>query len=512
MRFLIIDDSPHDRELIKRTIQKELPESSYIEVIHQQAFNEAIRTLDYSIVFTDYQLKWTTGLNVLKAIRACSTEVPVIMVTDTGCEEVAAEAMKMGLNDYVLKTHLSRLPIAIRECLERARLQAEQRDLQAQMLQAQKMESLGLLVSGIAHDFNNLLAAIAGLAQLAMIRTEQEATLSHGYFQDIYHRADQGKRMTRQLLAFARGVPIEPKPLDLNQQIASHLDFLRTLVGSSVQLDFHPAPVLDTVNADATQLEQVLVNLCLNARDAMPMGGHLELATQQVEITHGSRHGPPYLSPGSYVLLRVKDNGIGMDEQVQARMFEPFFTTKDVGTGTGLGLSVVYGFVKQHHGIIQVQSQPDKGSTFLLYFPVIEQQVEVEKEEKPPAEQATEGGGETILLVEDDPSIQFVMSEVLEDCGYRVLAARDGEEGLRIFEAHTPEIALVVADIMMPKMKGRQFQEHVHRQHADTKVLVISGYSEVELKQQGLLDATSAFLQKPFNLDLFVVKVHELLN
>ena len=197
---------------------------------------------------------------------------------------------------------------------------------------------------------------------------------------------------------------------------------------------------------------------------------------------------------------------------MQVRLFEPFFTTKDVGAGTGLGLSVVYGFVKQHHGIIQVQSQPGQGSTFLLYFPVIKQQVEVEKEEKLPVEQATEGCGETILLVEDDPSIQFVMSEVLEDCGYRVLAAGDGEEGLRIFETYAPEIALVVADIMMPKMKGRQFQEHVHRQHADTKVLVISGYSEMELKQQGLLDATSAFLQKPFNLDLFVVKVHELLN
>jgi len=512
MRFLIIDDSPHDRELIKRTIQKEFPESNYVEVIHRQAFNEAIRTLDYNIVFTDYQLKWTTGINVLKAIRARSTEVPVIMVTDTGSEEIAAEAMKTGLNDYVLKTHLSRLPITVRECLERAQLQAEQRDLQTQMLQAQKMESLGLLVSGIAHDFNNVLAAIAGLAQLGMARTEQEAPPLHKYFQDICHRADQGTRVTRQLLTFARGMPIEPKPLDLNQQIASHLDFLRTLVGSSIQLDFLPAPILNTVNADATQLEQVLVNLCLNARDAMPMGGHLELATQQIEISQGSRHSPPYLSPGSYVLLRVKDNGIGMDEQVQSRLFEPFFTTKDVGAGTGLGLSVVYGFVRQHHGIIQVQSQPGQGSTFLLYFPVTDEQLEVEKEEKLPAEQATEGSGETILLVEDDPSILFVMSEVLEDCGYRVLAAGDGEEGLRIFEAHVSEIALVVADIMMPKMKGRQFQEHVRKQRTDTKVLVISGYSEIELKQRGLLDAASAFLQKPFNLDLFVVKIHEILN
>jgi len=512
MRFLIIDDSPHDRELIKRTIQKEFPESSYVEVIHQQAFNEAIRTLDYDIVFTDYQLKWTTGIKVLKAIRACSVEVPIIMVTDTGSEEIAVEAMKMGLNDYVLKTHLSRLPIAIRECLERAQLLAERYELQAQMLQAQKMESLGVLVSGIAHDFNNLLAAIAGLAQLGMTRTEQEVAQLHRYFHDIYQRTDQGKRMTRQLLAFARGMPIEPKPLDLNQQIASRLDLLRTLVGSSIQLDFHPAPVLDTVDVDATQLEQVLVNLCLNARDAMPMGGHLELATQQIEIAQGSRHGPPYLSPGSYVLLQVKDSGIGMDEQVQAHLFEPFFTTKDAGAGTGLGLSVVYGIVKQHHGIIQVQSQPGHGSTFFLYFPANKQQVEAEEEEKLPAEQATEGSGETILLVEDDPGIQFVISEVLEDSGYRVLTARDGEEGLRIFEAHAPEITLVVADIMMPKMKGRQFQEHVHRQRADTRVLVVSGYSEIELKQQGLLDATSAFLQKPFNLDLFVAKIRELLN
>lgn len=512
MRFLLIDDSPHDRELIKRAIGKVFPEASYVEVIHQQGFEEALGTLDYSAVFTDYQLKWSTGIEILKALRERSSEITVIMVTDTGSEEVATEAMKMGLNDYVLKTHLSRLPMVVKECLERLHLQRERRDLQVQMQQAQKMESLGLLVSGIAHDFNNLLAAIGGFAQRGMAQTPQAASPVHEYFQHIHQRAEQGARMTRQLLAFARGTPMEPKHLNLNEQIAALLDFLRTLVGASVQLDFHADPAVKAVYADATQMEQVLVNLCLNACDAMPMGGNLDLITQHFEIARSSLHVQPYLLPGSYVLLQIKDTGVGMDEQVQARLFEPFFTTKEVGKGTGLGLAVVYGIVRQHQGVIHVQSQPGQGTTFSLYFPEVEQKLQRAEEWVPLEAQVLEGGGETILLVEDDPDLQLMLSEVLQEDGYTVMRAGDGEEGLRIFEAHASSIALVIADIMMPKMKGRHFQEHVRRQRADIKVLVVSGYQEMDLKRRDLLDARSAFLQKPFDLDVFAAKVRELIS
>lgn len=504
-RFLIIDDSPHDRELIKRAIGKVFPEASYVEVIHRWGFEQALRTLDYALVLVDYQLKWNTGTEVLKTIRARSSLLPVIMVTDTGCEEIAVEAMKEGLNDYVLKRHLQRLPIAIQDCLERI-------ELQAQIRQAQKLESLGLLASGIIHDFNNLLAAISSFAQIGMRRTQQEASPFHEYFQQIHRNTEQGAHMTQQLLAFARGTPIEAKYLNLNEQILALLKLLQPLIGTSIQIDFHADPKLKHIYADATQIEQVLVNLCLNARDAMPMGGNLELMTEQIDITQGSQHSYPYLQPDSYVLVRVKDSGIGMDEQTQAHLFEPFFTTKEVGKGTGLGLAVVYGIVKQHQGIIQVQSQPGLGSTFSLYFPAVEPEAEMGTEQAPLDSSVIESRGETILLVEDDLSIQEVMRETLQEEGYTVMIARDGEEGLAIFEAHASSIALVIADIMMPKMKGRQFQEHVRKQCPNIKVLIVSGYEEMDLKRQDLLDSRSAFLQKPFDLDLLVTEVRRLLN
>jgi CheY-like chemotaxis protein/two-component sensor histidine kinase len=371
---------------------------------------------------------------------------------------------------------------------------------------------LGLLVSGIAHDFNNLLAAIAGFAELGLRSTPQETPLAHGYFEHIHQRAEQGARMTRQLLAFARGTSLEPTYLNMNEQITSRLDLLRTLLGTSIQLDFEADPSVRAIYADATQLEQVVVNLCLNARDAMPMGGNLKLVTRQVEIAQGAQRTQPHLLAGSYVLLQVKDTGIGMDEQVQARLFEPFFTTKEVGQGTGLGLAVVYGIVKQHHGVIRVQSQPGQGATFSLYLPAVEHWPGSVEEQASREEEARTGDGETILLVEDDPGIQVVMTMTLQDAGYTVIVAGDGEEGVSLFEAHGTSIALVIADIMMPKMQGRQFQEQVRRLRADIKVLVVSGYQEMDLKRRDLLETSSAFLQKPFELDVLVAKVRELLT
>lgn len=511
MRFLIVDDSPYDRELIIRTLRRSFPDATYVEILREQAFAEVLQDLDYTLVCTDYYLKWTTGLEIVRAIRARTAGLPVIMVTDTGSEEIAAEAMKSGLNDYVLKSHLARLPIAISECLERIRLQAEHRTLQAQMQQIQKLESLGLLVSGITHDFNNLLAGIMGYAQRGLTHTPPAAPPFDDYFQHIHTRAEQGARMTRQLLAFARGTPLEPRHIKVNAHIASLLDLFQTLLGASVQVAFHPDSAVQAIYADPTQLEQVMMNLCLNARDAMPTGGSLEISTQQVDITEGQQYHPPYLLPGTYVLIGIRDTGIGMDQQTQARLFEPFFTTKEPGQGTGLGLAVVYGIVKQHHGVIRVQSQPGEGTTFTLYFPAVEPGVESADQHEERTTAPIRGGAETILLVEDDPDIQTVLVDILQEYGYTLLVASDGEAGMRMFEQHASSIALVIADIMMPKMQGRDFQEYVHKQQTGTKVLVMSGYQEMDLKRRNLLDPNSKFLQKPFDLDAFVTTVRQLL-
>ena len=514
MRILIVDDSPYDRELLKRALEQSFPDATYVEVLHEQAFAEAIRELDYAVICTDYYLKWTTGLEILHAIRARTADLPVIMVTDTGSEEIAAEAMKNGLDDYVLKSHLARLPVAIRECLERRRMQAEHNALQSQLQQVQKLESLGLLVSGIAHDFNNLLAGIMGYADRGLSHEPPPGPPFDEYFQHIHSRAEQGARMTRQLLAFARGAPLEPRHIKINEHIAALLDLLQTLLGPNIQLTFRADPAVQTIYADPTQLEQVLINLCLNARDAMENGGSLEITTQHVEATEGMQHVSPYLLPGAYALICIHDTGAGMDEQVQARLFEPFFTTKETGKGTGLGLAVVYGIIKQHHGAIRVESQPGQGTAFSLYFPATASEPEPANEQPTLAGTPTTIAGEpsAILLVEDDADIQAVLADVLQDSGYTVLVASEGETGARLFDRHAASIGLVITDIMMPKMQETRLQEFVRKRQPGVKILVMSGYQEMELTNRNLIDPGNAFLQKPFDLDVFLGTIQRLLG
>ncbi|HEY0754423.1 MAG TPA: response regulator [Ktedonobacteraceae bacterium] len=511
MRVLLIDDNPFDRELLKRDLATIIEDAIYIEVIDEQMFENALHDLDFALIFTDYQLKWTNGLDVLKRIRYVSAEIPVIMVTDTGSEEIATEAMKNGLNDYVLKTHLARLPFAVKECFQKTQFQKERRELEAQLQKAQKMESLGLLVSGIAHDFNNLLAAIIGYAQRGMQNISPDHPL-YDPFQRIQSRSEQGARMTRQLLSFARGTPLDPKQILFGELLDSLRDFLQNLVSQAIELHIEYEAGLEAVYADQTQIEQVLVNLCLNARDAMPEGGTLSIVACNISIDTLISGFPPEMLAGSYVLLTITDTGVGMDEQVQARLFEPFFTTKDVGQGTGLGLAVVYGIVKQHHGFIQVHSVPGAGTTFSLYFPSAQPELAEEQIAPSPSQELLEQGSETILLLEDDGDIQLVISEFLRDCGYTVLIANDGEEGMQLFKQHVSAIALIITDIMMPKMKGQEIQKYVRQHHPLVKVLVISGYQEIDLKRRELLDSQSTFLSKPFALDDLMLKVRETLK
>jgi two-component system, cell cycle sensor histidine kinase and response regulator CckA len=509
MKFLIIDDNPYDRELIIRSLTHIFAEAIYVEIIDNISFEKACQTLDYTIIFTDFQLKWTTGLDILKTIRLKDTDLPVIMITDTGSEEIATEAMKNGLDDYLLKTHLTRLPIAVQECLAKVHMRTEHRQLEIQLQKAQKMESLGLLVSGIAHDFNNTLAAIMGYSQIGMLQIPPQHPLAEN-FQHIHDRAEQGARMTRQLLAFARGMPLAPSQISLNELLLSLQDFLCKLLGSNIELSIQSEPELYNIYADRTQLEQVLVNLCLNARDAMPTGGVLSIATKNSErestMPPSSQVNPP---PGFYAILTVTDTGVGMDEQTQGRLFEPFFTTKDVGQGTGLGLAVVYGIMKQHHGFVQVQSEKGKGTAFTLSFPATKVKEELNLVSFPTKHEA-QGGSETILLVEDDPDIQLLISEFLQSCGYTLILASNGEEGMQLFEQYASSIALVIADVMMPKMTGKEFQMHIRKNYPAVRILIVSGYQKMDLQRRELLDPASAFLQKPFGLDELEAKVREI--
>jgi CheY-like chemotaxis protein len=294
----------------------------------------------------------------------------------------------------------------------------------------------------------------------------------------------------------------------LNVIIAHLLDFLSKILPEHIDLEFAPDPALKSVTADAIQIEQVVMNLCINARDAMPNGGKILIKTQNVLLDERGAGAYAGVQPGLYVLLTIADTGVGMDEQVRERMFEPFFTTKEPGTGTGLGLSMVHGIIAQHNGFLAVDSEMGKGTTFNIYFPAVDSvAVQAETEEV----HAIQGGKETILVVEDDPDVRELMEAVLREYGYTVIMANDGEEGLTLFEQHAASIALVIADLMMPKMKGRELYEQIRRLSPTVRFLFVSGYRANQLGQDFVLEKGVEFLEKPFDLDKLAATIRKVL-
>ena len=381
--------------------------------------------------------------------------------------------------------------------------------LEERLRQSQKMEAVGRLAGGVAHDFNNLLTVILGYAQILADGVPEGSRLADSTGQ-IKSAAERAAGITRQLLAFSRKQVLSPRIINLNDTMMNLDSLLRRLIGEDIEVLTVPDDKLGSVKADPGQIEQVLMNLALNARDAMPHGGKLtlETANAQLDETYASEHQP--IAPGRYVMLAVSDTGQGMSPEVQARIFEPFFTTKEVGKGTGLGLSMVYGIVKQSGGYIWVYSEPDRGTTFKIYFPCVEQPAETPGTEKRPANALR--GTETILLVEDDPQLRQLSSSVLTHCGYRVLVASGPEEGLAVGKANHKEIRLLITDVVMPGMNGRQLAEEIVRHSPKMKVLYISGYTNNAIVHYGVLDKGLWFLPKPFTLAALIGKVREVLD
>ncbi|HEU5381542.1 MAG TPA: response regulator [Ktedonobacteraceae bacterium] len=508
MRFLVIDDSPFDRELIIRRLRNEFRDADYVEISRRAEFDQVITQGDIDAALIDYALKWTDGLDILKKLHVRFPDLPVVMVTDTGNEEVAAEGMKAGLSDYVLKRHLQRLPYALRESLRKARLQREHKELEEQVRQAQKMESLGLLVGGITHDFNNLLTSITGYAQLGLSRVKPGDPL-YMPFSHIHETAQRARAMTRQLLAFARQQTLNPHPINVNAVITHLLDFLHKTTPENIEIEFVPDHNVKEIMGDTVQIEQIIMNLCINAYDAMPDGGKVLLKTQNTRISEKDVESLANVQPGPFVLLAVTDSGTGIDEQVRMRVFEPFFTTKESGKGTGLGLSVVHGIVAQHHGFITVESKREVGTTFSIYFPIAAYMpVQMEAEEVGNAQ----GGTETILLVEDDPDISTLLVEFLQSYGYTVMVAHDGAEGLELFKQHATSISLVMADLMMPKMSGRNLYDHIRRVCPNTRFLFMSGYQATQFGQDIVMGTDVQFMEKPFDLDKLAATIRKVLT
>lgn len=385
----------------------------------------------------------------------------------------------------------------------------EHEKLEAQLRQAQKMEAIGRLAGGVAHDFNNLLTAIIGNADLTLMSLDKDSPLLEN-IEEIKKAGHRAASLTRQLLTFSRKQVLQPKVLNFNEVIIGLNKMLVRLIGEDVELETFMEPDLGLIKADPGQIEQVLLNLAVNSRDAMPQGGKLTIETTNVDLDEEYfRKHAEHMQTGPYVMLSVSDTGIGMNKEVLSHIFEPFFTTKETGKGTGLGMATVYGIIDQNDGYIWPYSEPGQGTTFKIYLPRIEGEVEPEQKEK--ALKKIPDASETILMVEDNDEVRNLTRNILQRYGYKVLEAENGEEALRISQQQQT-IHLMLTDVVMPGMSGRELAECIQSQRSEIKVLYMSGYTDSAIVHHGVLTSGVNFIQKPFTPEQLTSKIREVLD
>jgi two-component system cell cycle sensor histidine kinase/response regulator CckA len=508
-RILLLDDSDQDALLVERELKRAARECVVLRASDCASFRAAIVEFKPDLVLADYALPDLDGLQALRILRELAPDTPCIIVSGSIGEERAVEVLQAGATDYVLKDRTARLGPAVDRALREVRLRAERRLLERQLLQAQKMEAMGRLAGGIAHDFNNLLTVICGYSELAMTRTPAASDL-YGQLREIRGAGERAAVLTRQLLAFSRQQNVELRPLDINAVVANIDRLLRRIIGEDVDLVTVLAADLGTVRADPGQIEQVLMNLAVNARDAMPDGGKITVETANVMIDADATYSRLGLKAGPHVLLAMSDEGTGMDEETQARIFEPFFTTKPEGKGTGLGLATVYGIVRQSEGGIFVYSEPGRGTTFKVYLPRVDMAALALNTVAPVV--AVAGGSERILVVEDSEAVRSLACDVLRSYGYHVLEASAPEEALALVTADGGDVALIVSDVVMPGMSGGDLVAGARAVRPGIAALFMSGYPDAAVVRHANVDAGEPFLQKPFLPMALARKVREVLD
>jgi signal transduction histidine kinase len=511
VRIMIVEDNPNDAQLMVEEL-KRIGLTFECEIVKTEPEFLAHLDAGFDLILCDYAMPGFGCPRALELLKArTDLDIPFIVISGTIGEETAVAMIKDGAADYLLKDRIGRLGPAVSRALREVEERREKKRLQMQFLEAQKMEIIGQLSAGVAHDFNNVLAVIMGYSDLL----EQDLGEGHPlqrYTEEIRQAARRATGLTRQLLIFSRKETVQPELLNLNDVVASMDKLLRRLVEENIELTLDCRRGLGRIRADSGYIWQVLMNLVVNARDAMIDGGRLVVQTGSLTVGDASPQAQTGIPLGDYITLSVSDTGTGMTDEVKARLFEPFFTTKPAGKGTGLGLATCRTIVQQSGGYIEVDSVLARGTTFRIYFPTADQAGQSAPEASaqtalPPR------GTETLLIVEDEPSVRLLAQNVLKAQGYDVLIALNGHDALRVAREHQgPRISLVISDVVMPRMSGTDLAEWLRSLDPHLKILFTSGYNQEPLDAAGIFAAGIDFLPKPYTPVALARKVREMLD
>jgi signal transduction histidine kinase len=504
----MVEDSAPDAELVAEDLRRAGYDLTFERVDEAGGMRTALSAGHWDLILSDYKMPAFSPTGALQVMHEHGADLPFIIVSGSVGEEQAVELMREGAHDYVMKGNMTRLTAVIERELRDSATREQHRQVEAQLRQSQKMEEIGQLAGGIAHDFNNLLTGILAYSESVLQQLSLDDPL-RGEVSEIKRAGERAATLTRQLLAFGRRQVLKPRVVDLNQTVLNVEALLRRVIGEDIELRTFATPNAGHVKVDVTQMEHVLLNLAVNARDAMPSGGRLTIGTAPIEIQRPNDPRLATLTPGQYIELTVTDTGCGMDADVRARAFEPFFTTKETGKGSGLGLAMAYGIVQQSGGHIWIDSEPNQGTVVRIFLPRVTPEAEEPRVADMPA--ASLLGHETILLVEDEELVRQISVLTLERQGYEVLVARDGTEALQRASEHLGPIHLLVTDVVMPRLSGQELAARLRTTRPHLRVLYISGYVD-QVARRGIVDPDASFLQKPFIATALAAKAREVLG